>query len=96
MSSALRQLTEECSRPRRAWGAREQTSLRPEHSPSIRTCDDQPSFSSSCRNATDRLRAVGLFSAYLISTQMRRIRSGFCARALSGDVRVALPSPDIK
>src|SRR5215203_3980713 len=50
----------------------------------------QPNCRSSCRSAAIRACPSGLLSAVFISTPMRRMRSGCCARAESGHVAAPL------
>src|SRR5262249_19482474 len=52
----------------------------------------QPSFWSACQSAATGAWAARSSSASPISTPPRRIRSGCCARAVSGQVAAALPS----
>src|SRR5262245_19206236 len=51
-----------------------------------------PNSPSPCRNAALRASACGLSASRLVSTPMRRIRSGCCARAASGHAAAAPPS----
>src|SRR6516165_8085092 len=53
---------------------------------------DHPRFSSPCRNAARRVLISGSSSAKAVSTPIRRIRSGCCARAPTGHDAAAPPS----
>jgi hypothetical protein len=58
----------------------------PAHRKSIRTLrpSAQPKSASACVNAETKVFHTGSFSSPAISTPMRRMRSGCCARATSG------------